>query len=106
MYEDVLVSVIMSVHNEPKEFLDAATESILNQTHSNLEFIIIDDCSNYETRKIIAGKKDKRIQVYHNEENLGLTKSLNRALSHCKGKYVARMDADDISYADRIEKQL
>ena len=106
MFEDILVSIIMAVHNEKEEYLKEAIASILNQTYTNLEFIIIDDCSNETTQRILGDVKDERIKIYRNQTNIGLTKSLNIALTHCNGKYIARMDADDVSYEKRIEKQL
>lgn len=106
MYEDILVSVIMAVHDEKEEYLKESIGSILHQTHKNLEFIIIDDYSNEYTQALLGEIDDSRVHLHRNSRNLGLTKSLNIALSLCKGKYIARMDADDISYETRIEKQL
>lgn len=96
----------MSVYNTPEEFLRPAIESILNQTYRHFEFIIIDDASNPDTKKVIKDYKDNRIHLIVNPINLGLTKSLNIALNKANGKYIARMDADDISYPIRLEKQL
>ncbi len=101
-----LVSVIMSNYNTPEEFLREAIESILNQTYSDFEFIIVDDCSTDNSLDIIASYDDPRIVLLKNEENLGITKSLNRALKIAKGEYVARMDGDDIALPERFEKQV
>lgn len=101
-----LISVLMSVYNTPEVYLRAAIESILNQSFSNFEFIIIDDCSNKETKSILGSYTDSRIRIYHNSENLGLTKSLNIGLEICKGDYIARMDSDDIAFPERLELQL
>ncbi len=100
------VSVIMSVHNG-EDYLELSIESILNQTHTNIEFIIIDDGSTDGSPQIIEKYKsvDKRIK-YIQQENIGLTKTLNKALMYCTGEYIARQDADDISMPDRLEKQL
>lgn len=101
-----LISVIMSNYNTPEEYLRAAIESVLNQTYSDYEFIIVDDCSTDDSLRIINSYTDERITVFKNEENSGITKSLNRALSLAKGEFVARMDADDICLPERFEKQV
>lgn len=103
-----LISVIMGVHNEKDEYLRLAIRSICQQTYTSFEFIIIDDFSDEHCENLlkeIAGT-DNRIRLYRNETNYGLTKSLNRGLSLANGEYIARMDADDFSIADRFEKQL
>ncbi len=99
------ISVIMSVYEPNELFLREAIESILFQKFLNFEFIIIIDDSNPKTKKIIENYTDERIIILINDENLGLTKSLNRGISIAKGKYIARMDADDISYPKRFLKQ-
>ena len=104
-----LVSVLMCVYDTPVRYLKEATESILNQTYDNLEFIIVDDGSGLkETGDYLeaVSKADNRIKLIHNNNNIGLTKSLNIGLHFCKGNYIARMDADDISISERIEKQV
>ncbi len=101
-----LVSVIMSNYNTPEVYLREAIESILNQTYSDFEFIIVDDCSTDNSLDILASYDDPRIVLLKNEENLGITKSLNRALKIAKGEYVARMDGDDIALPERFEKQV
>ncbi len=103
--EQPLVSIIMSVYNG-EAFLQQAIDSILNQTYTNLQFIITDDCSNKATKDILFAIQDKRVEIIYNVKQLGLTKNLNAALAFCKGKYIARMDADDISLPNRIEKQV
>lgn len=101
-----LVSVIMSVYNGEK-WLKAAIESIISQTHDNWEFIIIDDNSNTATKSIIAEYSDNlKFKIISNKSRAGLTKNLNTAIAYCKGEYIARMDADDISLPARFEKQL
>jgi len=101
------ISVIMCVFNGEK-YLVRSIESILNQTYDKFEFIIIDDHSQDHSFEIIKffAEKDKRIKYYRNSRNLGLTKSLNRAIKLCKGEFIARQDVDDISLATRFEKQL
>ena len=85
-----------------------AIDSILNQTYKDFEFIICDDGSNDGTYEMVKNliKKDNRVILIRNEENKGLAYSLNHCLSIAKGKYIARMDADDISMPDRLEKQI
>ena len=99
------ISVIMPVYNSEK-YLKEATDSILSQTYTDFEFIIIDDCSSDSSVKIIEEYDDNRIVFIKNEENLGVAKTLNRGLSICKGEFIARMDSDDISLPERFEKQL
>lgn len=98
------ISVIMAVYNDEK-YLKKAIDSILNQTFGNFEFIIINDASTDNTEKILLEYEDHRIKILKNELNLGLTKSLNKGLEISRGKYIARMDADDISYLNRFEQQ-
>lgn len=100
------ISVLMPVYNSEK-YLELAILSILNQTFKNFEFIIVDDCSTDNSWEIISRyvKKDKRIIAAKNTENLRTTKSLNKGLKVARGKYIARMDADDWSYPDRLQKQ-
>ena len=102
-----LISVLMSTYNETTKELDESINSILQQTYSNFEFLIINDNpNNYELEKTLKSYKDSRIKIIHNEENLGLVKSLNNGLKYCNGQYVARMDADDISCPSRIQDEL
>ena len=100
------ISVIMSVYDGEK-YLDESIQSILNQTFKDFEFIIINDCSTDNSLYIIKqyAKNDKRIVLIQNEENIGLTKSLNKGLKIAKGKYIARMDADDVALSERFNKQ-
>jgi len=103
------VSVIMSVYREPIEWLKESIESILNQTFKDFEFIIVlDEPNNHEAEKIILEyvNKDSRIIFIKNTANIGLTESLNKALKIARGKYIARMDADDIALEYRLEKQV
>lgn len=104
-----LVSVLMSVYNEPIDYIEKSVNSILRQTYRNFEFIIVvDNPSNDFLCEYL-----KRIEVEHdnvhieiNDKNMGLVKSLNKGLSFCNGRYIARMDADDISDKNRIEEQV
>lgn len=104
-----LISIIMACYNEKLEWIEQSIESILNQTYRNIEFIVVcDNPKNYELKQMLLKykEKDKRIKVILNEKNLGLIKSLNTALVECNGQYIARMDADDVSHLDRIDKQV
>ncbi len=100
------ISVIMSVYNG-ETYLREAIESVIKQTFRSWELIIINDCSTDSTGEILAefASKDERIKVHPNEVNLRLPTSLNKAISLCNGKYIARMDADDICLPDRLQKQ-
>lgn len=103
-----LVSIIMSTYKEEEIFLRQAMESILNQSYKDFEYIIIlDNPDNNLHIRIIKeyANLDKRIKFYVNEKNMGLTASLNKGLGLAKGKYICRMDADDISINKRIENQ-
>lgn len=97
------ISVVMSVYNGEK-YLHEAIDSILNQTFKDFEFIIIDDGSTDNSCKIIQSYKDERI-ILIQQENTGVAAAANRGLKIAKGKYIARMDADDISTPDRLEKE-
>jgi len=99
------ISVIMSVYNE-ELYLREAVKSILEQTFSDFEFIIVNDGSTDNTQRILDGYTDPRIVRLNNEMNIGLVKSLNRGLKVARGEFVARMDADDVSQPRRFEKQV
>lgn len=100
------LSVIMSVYNGEK-FISEAIESILDQTFTDFEFIIVDDGSTDATPKILQtfSKKDSRIKVLP-QHNQGLTKSLNRGIGIANGTYIARMDADDVSLPNRLASEI
>ena len=100
------VSVIMSVFMTDNNYLKEAIDSIIRQTFDEWEFIIVDDGCDLETKKLLNSYKDTRIRKVINDENVGLTKSLNRAIKLAKGEYIARMDADDVSEPTRLEKSL
>ncbi|SLM46416.1 putative Glycosyl transferase, family 2 [Nitrospira japonica] len=101
------VSVVMSVY-QGEQYLEEALRGVLNQTWRDYEFIIVDDGSTDDTALILNNhaERDRRIKLLKNEHNLGLTKSLNRALSIVQGEYVARQDADDVSMRRRLESQV
>jgi len=98
------ISVVMSVYNGEKH-LRESIESILNQTFTDFEFIIVNDGSTDNSLEIIKSYDDERIKIINNEENIGLTKSLNKAIKQARGVYIARQDADDISLSNRLELQ-
>ena len=103
------ISVLMGVYNEKISWINESVESILHQSYQNFEFIIIDDNpSNNEVKSYLLNlkEKDERVIVIFNDYNIGLTKSLNKGLAIAKGEYIARMDADDISFVSRFEKQV
>ena len=95
----------MSVYNSEKYIVDSI-ESILSQTFTDFEFIIIDDGSTDNTARILSNFLDPRITVIHNEKNIGLVASLNIGIAIAHGEYIARMDADDISLPDRFAQQI
>lgn len=102
-----LVSVIMPVYNDEK-YIDQALESIVNQTYTNLEIVVVDDCSTDTTwQKIQAfAKRDSRIKPFRNKKNSKIVKTLNFAIEQSSGKYLARMDGDDERILDGIEAQV
>lgn len=102
-----LVSVLMSVYNGER-YLSQSIESILNQSFSDFEFIIIDDGSSDSSWEILtkAADRDARILLLRNDSNLGLSKSLNRGIALAKGAYIARQDADDVAQPERLSIQL
>jgi glycosyltransferase involved in cell wall biosynthesis len=101
----VPVSVLMPVYNADKH-LEEAIDSILNQSFTDFEFLIINDGSTDRSEEIILSYADSRIRYIKNESNLKLIKTLNKGIQLCTGKYIFRMDADDISHFQRIQKQV
>ncbi len=101
---DPKVTVLMSVYNG-QDFLEEAIQSILDQSYADFEFLIIDDGSTEPLDRLADRYKDKRIAV-RRHENMGLTRSLNKGLALARGKYIARMDADDVSLPNRLEAQV
>ncbi|MBP9741837.1 MAG: glycosyltransferase family 2 protein [Burkholderiales bacterium] len=102
-----LVSVIMPVYNA-QLYLVQSIESILNQSYSNFELIIIDDCSTDNSWIILEkyAHYDARIKLFKNEVNKKLPTTLNRGISLATGKYIVRMDADDIAVSERLMRQV
>ena len=102
-----IISVIMSTYNDEKK-VGKSIESILNQTYKNFEFLIVDDFSQDSTLDVLKHyeAKDRRVKIFTNKQNIGLTKSLNKLIFHSKGEYIARQDSDDFSEKNRFKKQI
>ena len=98
------VSILMTVFNHEK-YIKSSIDSILSQTFKKFEFVIIDNGSTDESRKIIKKIKDKRIKFFYFEKNIGRTKCLNFGVKKCKGKYIAILDSDDHAKKERIKTQ-
>lgn len=105
MTQSYLISVLMPVYNTKEEYLRTSIESILNQTFTDFEFIIVNDGSTNNAEEVILSYKDNRIK-YVKQENQGIVGALNNAWSKASGKYIARMDSDDIAYPERFAKQV
>ena len=101
----ISISVIMATYNTEIPMLKEAVDSILNQTFRDFEFLIIDDGTTNGSDAFLNAIRDERVRIIRNSENIGITKSLNVGLKQAKGKYIARMDADDISLPPRLEKE-
>lgn len=98
------VTVLLAVHNgEP--FVREAIGSVLDQTFTDFELLVVDDASTDATVEIVTGFADERVRVLRNERNLGQVPSLNRGLLEARGEYVARLDADDVCRPTRLERQ-
>jgi glycosyltransferase involved in cell wall biosynthesis len=100
-----LISVILPVYNSEK-YISEAIESIINQTYTNFELLVLDDGSTDTTLDIVQCFNDKRIKIFTSEENHGIVHQLNKGIENSQGEYIARMDADDISLPERFEKQI
>jgi glycosyltransferase involved in cell wall biosynthesis len=101
----MLISVILPAYNA-ELYLKEAIDSILAQTFTDFELIVINDGSTDKTEEIILAYEDERIVYIKNEQNLGLIGTLNKGMDLAKGKYIARMDADDICFPQRFAKQV
>ena len=102
---DVKVSVFMPVFNS-EDYLNEAIDSILNQTYSNFELIVLNDGSTDRSKDIIFSYSDSRIKYFENEKNMGLAYSRNRGLDLCSREYIAIFDSDDVCKKNRLELQL
>ena len=99
------VSIVMAAYNG-ESHIKMTVDSILNQTFSDFEFIIVDDSSSDLTVELLESYCDSRIRLYRNENNIGQTRSLNIGLSHARGRFIARTDVGDISLPLRLEHQV
>ena len=106
MHKTPLVSVLMPAYNAER-YIDEAVQSILNQSFKDFELIILNDGSTDKTWSIVQkyASKDSRIVAVSNTKNMKLSRTLNRGINMAKGKYIARMDADDISLSNRLRDQ-
>lgn len=98
-----LVSVLMPVR-DGERFLAAALESVLSQTLRDFEVVVVDDGSSDQSPSLVARVGDPRVRLFQ-QRRLGITRALNRGLQHCKGRYIARQDADDLSHHRRLASQ-
>jgi glycosyltransferase involved in cell wall biosynthesis len=98
------ITVVMPVYNGEK-YLDTAIKSILNQTFTNFEFVIVDDASTDSSVRIINSYKDKRIKLIQNNVNLGIPTTRNKCLQESSGEYIAVLDCDDYAYPSRLAEQ-
>ncbi|HVY76294.1 MAG TPA: glycosyltransferase [Puia sp.] len=101
----LLVSIVMPVYNGEK-YLKEAIDSVLSQTYSNIELLVIDDGSSDASAAIVSNYPDDRVKLIRNEVNSGIVFSRNRGLELAEGEYIATLDADDIALPDRIERQV
>jgi glycosyltransferase involved in cell wall biosynthesis len=99
------LSVLLAVHNDERYVLEAV-ESVLRQTARGLELLVVDDASTDDTPRVLEGVSDARLRVLRNDARLGLAASLNRGLDAAQGRFVARLDSDDVAVPDRFERQL
>ena len=104
--ENKLISIITPTYNCGK-FIDRTIDSVISQTYSNWEMIIVDDCSTDNTEEVVKKyKKDKRIKYYKLKNNSGAAVARTEAMKKAKGNYMAFLDSDDLWYKDKLEKQL
>lgn len=105
--QEPLVSVITPLYNSEK-FIEETIKSVLDQTYTNWEMIIIDDCSEDRSVEIVEKyqQKENRIKLLKNKENLGVAESRNEGIKYAKGKYIAFLDSDDLWKKDKLKKQI
>lgn len=100
------VSVLMPVYKTPEAYLRAAIDSILAQTFTDFEFLILDDCPTDDREQIVKSYTDKRIKYAKNPQNMGISASRNKLIDMAQGEYLAIFDHDDISLPERLEKEV
>lgn len=105
--EEPLISIITPLYNSEK-YIRETIESVLNQTYKNWEMLIVDDCSKDNGVKIVNEYvlKDKRIKLFKNEKNEGVSFTRNRAIDLSQGKYIAFLDSDDLWKKEKLKKQI
>lgn len=105
--KQLFVSVVIPAYNAEK-YIEKTVRSVLQQTYTNYEIIIVDDCSSDDTYSIVQAlaQEDKRIKYYQNEKNEGVAITRNNAIARCTGEYIALLDADDIWVETKLEKQI
>ncbi len=101
-----IVSVLMTTYNPNLDYLKSALDSIYTQSYDSFEIVLVDDGSEIDLKSAIQAQKCEKLKYIRLEKNQGITKALNVGLTYCQGKYIARMDDDDISATDRLEKQV
>jgi len=99
------LTVLMTVHN-CQDYVEHSIKSLINQSYNKWKLVVIDDCSTDDTLHIIKKIKDRRIKIYKLRKRIGRTRALNVGLRYCKSKYIAILDADDISYKKRFKIQV
>src|SRR5580704_15894010 len=99
-----VISVLMPAYNTERYILQSV-QSVLGQTFEDFELLVIDDCSTDATAKILSSIDDRRLRVLRNERNLGVVGSLNHGMGQARGRYIARIDADDLCLPTRFAKQ-
>ena len=102
---DGLVSIIMPSFNTGR-FIGESIQSVLNQTYTKWELLIVDDCSIDHTEKVVFSFKDDRIRYFRNEENMGAALARNRAMREARGEWIAFLDSDDLWMPEKLEKQI
>lgn len=102
---DGLVSIIMPSWNTER-FIAESIQSVINQTYTNWELLIVDDCSTDNTDEIVASFHDERIKYYHNEKNSGAALTRNKAMREASGEWIAFLDSDDLWTPEKLEHQI
>ena len=102
---DGLVSIIMPSWNTEK-YIAETIQSVIDQTYTNWELLIVDDCSSDNTDEIVTSFKDDRIKYYHNKKNLGAALTRNKALREAQGEWIAFLDSDDLWMPEKLEHQI
>lgn len=102
---DGLVSIIMPSWNTDR-FIAETIQSVINQTYTNWELLIVDDCSTDNTDAVVGSFKDERIKYFHNEKNCGAALTRNRALRKAQGEWIAFLDSDDLWMPEKLEHQI